>query len=271
MGPVMNLLLAVVVMAVVLYQGAQRAGLRAAAGRRSARSPSSSVGEGAGAQASAIASSPSTASRSRPGNSSRWRSSPKAKREVTHRVRCATASRVSVTVVPDGAGQVRDRRHRRAAGRAPADRRGQHGAAGRRGRAADRRRHPGGGRRAERRATSSCIDAIKAQRRQAAAARRSSAAAACRTIDRHAAADRRQGDDRRAAQRVRDRARSSPARSRRVKLSVAKNWEWTHADRPDARRPVHARDVGQAADGTGRDRRSVGHRGAGRAGFRSSA
>ncbi len=43
-----------------------------------------------------------------------------------------------------------------------------------------------------------------------------------------------------------------------LKLSVKQNWEWTHADFRDARRPLHARDVGQAAHGAGRDRRPLG-------------
>ena len=82
MGPVMNLVLAVVVMAVVLYQGAPVPAFEQRAGRRRAFAEDS-VGRRPPACSPAIASSPSTAGPVDTGKTSRWRSSAKAKRQVT--------------------------------------------------------------------------------------------------------------------------------------------------------------------------------------------
>ena len=103
MGPVMNILLAIVVMAVVLYQGAQLPafeqqpvviGTFAAQFGCRTRRP----------EARATASSPSTARRSRRGNSSRWRSSrrPSGKSRLAT---CATASTAPSTWFPDAQGK----------------------------------------------------------------------------------------------------------------------------------------------------------------------
>ena len=259
MGPIMNLVLAVVVMAVVLYQGAQVPAFEQQA-----------VVIGAFAD-----SSPARRPASRPAiASSRW-----------------TASRSNVGPVRDGDRAESQARTSRSASSATAGRPGH-----RRPRAARARTSWGtsaSGRSSIPRSSISAripppppraftpgdvVLAVGRRERRLARAtdRRSSRRArASRWRSRSSAAmpsRRSWSRRRRSTARCMIGAQLSPFESRTVepglleavKLSVAEELGVDAADRRDARRPVHARDVGEAADGAGRHRRSLGDRRAGR-------
>ena len=128
MGPVMNLVLAVVVMAVVLYQGAQVPALRAAS-RSSSAFTDGSVGAKAGLQP-AIASSPSTATPVDTWEQFSIAVGAQGQARSRRSASCATASTLDVTVVPVGQGKYEVGDIGVLPDRASADRGGQSGSAG---------------------------------------------------------------------------------------------------------------------------------------------
>ena len=256
MGPVMNLVLAWLVMAVVLYQGAQLPAFDRRPGRH--RLGDRQLGRRRRpACRPAIASSPSTGSRSSTWEEFSIAVMPKANRAVT------------LDIVRDGQpiAARRSRRARSASSRWATsascrsctreildDQRRRAGGAGR----------PASARRRSWRPTASSnvsrervIELIKAHEGQPLHARRP--------------ARRPDGTDHRDAAQGRRHRCASARRSRRsqmrsvkpgpleaLKLSAKQNWEWTRLIVQTLGGPVHARDVGQAADGPGGDRQLSG-------------
>ena len=253
MGPVMNLALALIVMALRALPGRRRAGLPAAAGRHRQRGG----GLGGGrrpASSPATASSRSTApGRDLGGVRTRDRHQGEPPRQARRSIRDGKTHRARHRA--DGRRQVRGGRDGRHAGRCA--------------------RRSASCSRVSRREAPACAAATSSWRSMARSrsshdaghrliranegkplSSRSSATARRRPITVTPEEVRRHRSHRRADQRARSPHR--PAESARsVQAERQRNWEWAQADRPDARRAVHARNAGEAADGPGGDRRTV--------------
>ena len=177
MGPIMNLVLAVVVMAVVLYQGAPVPAFEqepVVVGTFSDDSVAAKAGLKPGDRIITVDGKP-VDNWEQFANRDRAEGQARSERSASF----ATARRPGHRG-PRGPGQVRARRHRRPADRASRSRRLQPGLARRRGRPAEPATSSSRRRRARTSRTTELIETDQGERGQAADARRSSAAAPCR-------------------------------------------------------------------------------------------